>query len=414
LCDSHVAEGITFRIWQPDAVDRVTQEARSEERLAKHPPSRRRAPQTQTKDSGVPPHTGQYRPGHPSAPVAATSRLGEDRYRPGGRRTAAEPLRASWQPHAEPGDDDENGPSQSEGKQPRRGKLGKLTKAYGWRAYALPILVVFTVLIVFNTANSPAQPISDQPKQSTLSAGGTGAYGDTGVSLPENPATPVDLNIPTADLPEGSAFTPAGKGTYHVVPGTGGKVGTGKLYTYTVEVEDGINPASYAGDDSFAVAVQSTLSDPKSWTWDGKFAFQRVDASFPNPSFKVSLTTPETTHRADMCGYQIKAEASCYRYSVGRVVINLARWVRGAKAFSGDLGLYRQYAINHEVGHALGGVHIGCTTNGALAPVMMQQSFGVNDDYVAKLNDTPGGDKGRVPADGKVCRPNAWPNPAPG
>ena len=46
----------------------------------------------------------------------------------------------------------------------------------------------------------------------------------------------------------------------------------------------------------------------------------------------MSLTTPETTHRADACGFQIKFEASCYRKSLGRVLINLARWVRGAKA----------------------------------------------------------------------------------
>jgi hypothetical protein len=377
------------------------------------PPSRQ-STHTQTTRSGLAPHTGQYRPGRPPEPRAATSRLGEDRYRPGGRRTAAEPLRASWQPHEEPGDDSEEEPSRS-GSEPPRGKLGKLTKAYGWRAYAVPIFVVLTVLIVFNTANSPAQPIAaGQQTQSTLSAGGTGSVdGDTG-ALPENPATPVDLKIPTAELPAGGPFTEAGTGTWHIVPGTGPKIGTGKLYTYTVEVENGIDPSSYAGDDSFAAAVQGILSDPRSWTWDGKKALQRVDASFPNPTFRVSLTSPNTTHRADICGFQITYETSCFRSSLGRVVINLARWVRGAKAYGGDMTGYRQYAINHEVGHALGGVHVGCGGNGQLAPVMMQQSFGVSDDYVSKLNNVPGGDRGRVPADGRVCVPNAWPNPTPG
>ena len=220
--------------------------------------------------------------------------------------------------------------------------------------------------------------------------------------------------MPTAELPDGGPFTQAGAGKWHVVPGTGPKIGTGKLYTYTIEVEDGIDPASYAGDDAFASTVQGTLSDPaKGWTWDGKIAFQRVDATFPNPTFRVSLTTPETTHRPDACGFQIKFEASCYRKSLGRVLINLARWVRGAKAYGADMTGYRQYAINHEVGHALGNQHVGCGGNDQPAPVMMQQSFGVNDDYVSMLNDIPGGDKGKVAKDGRICKTNSWPNPTP-
>lgn len=330
---------------------------------------------------------------------------GEDRYRPGNRRTSAEPLRASWQPKVE----DEERPTRSR-KQPPPGKISSLKKTFGWRAYAIPVLIVITVLIVVNTANSPAAPIGDgQASVSAAAAGGGSIDGATGV-LPENPAQPVDLRIPTAELPEGSPFTQAGKGSWHIVPGKGDKVGTGKLYTYTVDVEDGIDPSSYAGDDSFAVAVQGTLSDSRSWTWDGKIALQRVDSTFPNPSFRVSLTTPDTAHRADMCGYQIKEEASCYRRSEGRVLINLARWVRGAKAFGADMTAYRQYAINHEVGHALGGTHVGCPVDGGPAPVMMQQTFGVADNYVAMLNNVPGGDQGKVTADGRVCRPNSWPD----
>jgi hypothetical protein len=385
-------------------VDRVKQDARGDDRRAPHRASARRA-SPEPEDS---PRTGQYRPSK-----APALRVDEDRYRPGSRRTSAEPLSASWKPHVEV-------PREKPAEAPPKSGIAKLTKTYGWRVYALPILVVLTVLVVVNTANSPAQPIAEQ---GTAEPGADSAGGDTSggaidgngeQAIPENPATPVDLKVPTADLPNGIPFTQAGAGKWHVVPGSGPKVGNGKLYTYTIEVEDGIDPASYAGDDAFATAVEGTLSNPaQGWTWDGKIAFQRVDAGFPNPSFKVSLTTPETTHRPDACGFQIKFEASCYRKSLGRVLINLARWVRGAKAYGADMTGYRQYAINHEVGHALGNQHVGCGGNDQPAPVMMQQSFGVNDDYVAMLNDIPGGDKGKVAKDGRICKTNSWPNPTP-
>ncbi|HVW40765.1 MAG TPA: DUF3152 domain-containing protein [Amycolatopsis sp.] len=330
--------------------------------------------------------------------------VGEDRYSPGRRRTAAEPLSASWKPR--PGQLEQ---SAGEARQARRdrGLIARVTKTYGWRVYALPILVVITALVVFNTANSAPQPVSDGGAQSAGDGSGGGA-------INEQPALPANLNVPTAPLPAGGAFTESGQGTWHVVPlsgDAGKKVGTGgKLYHYTIEVEDGIDPSSYAGDDSFATSAEATLSNPQSWIGTGKVSLQRVDASFPNPDFRVRLTTPNTATRADLCGFGIPFPTSCYIRGFQRsVVINLARWVRGALAFGGDMTTYRQYAINHEVGHALGKSHVGCQVGGDLAPVMMQQTFGVANDYVAQLNQVDIYNSKAVPADGKVCKPNAWP-----
>jgi hypothetical protein len=220
--------------------------------------------------------------------------------------------------------------------------------------------------------------------------------------------------LPTAELPPGGDFPVSGRGTWRVVPGTTTPVGRGRPFTYTVEIEDGAVVAE--GDQAFAAAVDATLGDPRSWVGSGQVALRRVDAAAGQaPDFRVSLTSQLTTRAR--CGYQIRYEASCWQSDLGRVLINGARWVRGAGAFEGQLGLYRQYAINHEVGHVLGNPHVPCGTGGALAPVMMQQSFGVSDDYLAQLTDaSPQG--GDVPRDGKVCRPNAWPfpggGPAPG
>ncbi|WP_092530960.1 DUF3152 domain-containing protein [Amycolatopsis arida] len=336
---------------------------------------------------------------------AGGSRGVEDRYRPGTRRTAAEPLRASWRPKTDP-----ERPA-GERKRPRQSRLRRVASTYGWRIYALPILVALTALVVFETATTPPTPAEGA---ATANSGAAVPGGETPL-VKENPAEPVDLTIPTAELPEGGEYTQSGQGTWHVVPvpeGRGEKAGTGsRLYTYTVEVEDGIDPASYGGDDAFANSVEGILSDPRSWTGGGQVALQRVDAGAPEPDFRVSLTTPDTAHRPDYCGFQIKYESSCNLSGKKRVIINLARWVRGALAFSGDLTGYRQYAINHEVGHALGKGHEGCAEAGALAPVMMQQSFGVSNDYVADLNKVDPSNYGAVPADGKVCKPNAWPNP---
>src|SRR5699024_1021830 len=117
---------------------------------------------------------------------------------------------------------------------------------------------------------------------------------------------------------------------------------------------------------------------------------QRVDAQSPEPDFRISLTSSETATRSDTCGGEIPFETSCYLSETeegSRVIISLSRWVRGALAFEGDMTTYRQYVVNHEVGHALGLGHVGCAEDGALAPVMMQQTFGVKNDYVAELND---------------------------
>mgnify|MGYP000299919740 CR=1 FL=1 len=58
------------------------------------------------------------------------------------------------------------------------------------------------------------------------------------------------------------------------------------------------------------------------------------------------------------------------------VVLNFFRWQNGAVDFKNDMETYRIYLINHETGHILGWGHVGCPKEGAIAPVMMQQSKG--------------------------------------
>jgi hypothetical protein len=342
-----------------------------------------------------------------------TEEDGEGRYRRGERRTHAEPLTASWRLDTSTFRLDPAELAAEEAKRSKK-KRTRGQRGFGWRIYALPILVILSGIVVWNATQGrhDTKPVAAASISATPSPTGPPV-------ATERSAVPVNPGTGTAVLPAGPAVPQTGAGTWHVVPGNGPIVGKGKhLYHYEVAVEDGIDPATYGidpaaydGDDAFAQDVEATLADPRSWIAAGTISLQRVDASYPHPDFVVSLTTPATDDRPDLCGHLIDYESSCWRSSAHRVVINLARWVRGALAFDGDLGLYRQYAINHEVGHVFGNEHVGCPTSGALAPVMMQQSFGVSDDYVHDLNQVDPGNRDRVARDGKVCRPNAWPYP---
>lgn len=288
--------------------------------------------------------------------------------------------------------------------------LGRFVSTYGWRAYALPVLIVLTAVVVYQTitGTSAPEPVAEEgPVQApTIGVASTAIIG-----APPKGLTQFDANLPTGILPAGGPFTAAGAKSWHVVPGQTPQVGEGtaKSFNYTVEVEDGVDTTSYGGDEGFARMVSETLANPKSWTHNPQFAFTRVDGSAPAPpDFRISLSSPLTVREG--CGYEIELEASCYNPAYlgdqPRVFINEARWVRGAVPFQGDIGSYRQYLINHEVGHAIGYQrHEACTDNGDLAPVMMQQTFSTNNDDAARF------DPETVGADGKTCRFNPWPYP---
>ena len=86
-------------------------------------------------------------------------------------------------------------------------------------------------------------------------------------------------------LPAGPDFVSTGAGTWHTVAGATPIRGTGgQAYTYTIEVEDGLQSAD--ADQAFAAAVDATLADPRSWVGGGQVTLQRVDSG--DPSFRIS------------------------------------------------------------------------------------------------------------------------------
>lgn len=193
-----------------------------------------------------------------------------------------------------------------------------------------------------------------------------------------------------------------GSGRLTAVAGRDEAPGKGEVVRYRVDVEDGLP----LDGELFAEAVHRTLNDERSWSHGGARTFERVsgkpgESGEPgkseggDPVFVITLASPSTT--AKWCarsGLDTTVDnVSCDSASTERVMINAYRWARGAETFGPDrIREYREMLINHEVGHRLGKGHVNCPKEGALAPVMMQQT-----KYLT--------------VGGATCRPNAWPFP---
>lgn len=281
----------------------------------------------------------------------------------------------------------------------KRSLFGRAFDTFGWRAYALPVLAILTVVLLIVTARG-GDDQGDATAMPTDARNTDVSEQDHAIGAPTGDIQ--EEALPAGALPEGGPFTKTGDREYRVVRGTGPKIGTGQEYTYTVEVEKGIDPVQYAGDQAFASLVDATLANKHSWTGDGKIAFRRVDRG--DPDLRITLASTDTTR--ELCGYQIKLQTSCFYPPEARVTLNEARWVRGATVFAGDYLAYRQYLINHEVGHGIGYEHHRpCEKDGALAPIMMQQTFGTANSEILALDPDMKADRSLV------CRPNSWPFP---
>jgi hypothetical protein len=141
---------------------------------------------------------------------------------------------------------------------------------------------------------------------------------------------------------------------------------------YRVAVERSIHGLDAGG---FARQVTATLEDPRSWG----VPLRRVGPG-RGYDFTIYLATPRT--RDLLCGDARDGYTSCRNGD--SVVLNVARWVKAVPGY--DLTRYREYMVDHEVGHRLGHGHERCPGTGRPAPVMQQQTLGLHG-----------------------CRPNAWP-----
>jgi len=146
-----------------------------------------------------------------------------------------------------------------------------------------------------------------------------------------------------------------------------------RLHTYIVRTRGHI----VANVTKFATSAAETYADPRGWL-RGHHRFKRVSTG---GDFTLLLAQARYLPTySSVC-------STLYSCRVGRnVIINQSRWRHSSVHFTGSRATYRQMVVNHETGHWLGRPHAFCSGPGKLAPVMQQQSKGLQG-----------------------CLPNAWP-----
>ena len=119
---------------------------------------------------------------------------------------------------------------------------------------------------------------------------------------------------------------------------------------------------------TFEQFAMTTLADPRSWGAAGVHFH-----SDPTSPIRLVLAEPAEVDR--LCApLTTGGKVSCQNGTV--VAVNADRWRSAVPHWNTGLPAYRQYVINHEVGHVFGMRHPtkGCATPGHPSAVMAQQT----------------------------------------
>lgn len=143
---------------------------------------------------------------------------------------------------------------------------------------------------------------------------------------------------------------------------------TGRTVSVRVEVENEMP----TDPEQAAAQMADILQDRRSWSSKQQVRFAFVGAG--SHDLVIRVLTPATTDK-HCHPLRTLGEVSCFNGAT--VNLNGARWETGVPDYGSDLDGYRTYLINHEVGHYLGRGHVRCPDPGRPAPVMMQQTKGL-------------------------------------
>jgi hypothetical protein len=135
--------------------------------------------------------------------------------------------------------------------------------------------------------------------------------------------------------------------------------------TFKAIVDEGI-PVPTA---QFSFYLMVYLNSPDGWSQDGWY----FEPAHSNPDVLIHLSTPEFIEKT--CG--LSDNLSCAELGGKHMYLNYDRWIHGSPASKLDLEDYRQYMVSHEIGHILGKGHKKCPCKGCHAPIMMQQTLGI-------------------------------------
>ena len=149
------------------------------------------------------------------------------------------------------GEDDRADPDRS-GRGRRSGRVGRFVHRYGWRAYAVPLLTVATLLTLGDLATSTS-PNSVAATTAPTTAAEAPLAPAEGEAVPDT-AAELDAGPSDAPQPVGTeTYVEKGAGTVSVVDVTSGVSGSGPLRRFAVEIENGSKPR--------AIAASATLNE---------------------------------------------------------------------------------------------------------------------------------------------------------
>ncbi|MBB2945292.1 hypothetical protein FB565_005025 [Actinoplanes lutulentus] len=258
-----------------------------------------------------------------------------------------------------------------------------------WLVILAATLVLLIAVVIGNQMTADPSPVGNAAAAASPSpAVSTPPVASVAPSLAASPSAPILESAsaspsPTSPFPaagllrlSGSVPTKA-SGHFLYASQRGPIVGSkGQVRRFRVAVEKGSNEDA----EVFAAQVQAILGDKRSWIGNGNVRLQMVTGA-DKADFTVYLATRDTA--GQMCaqgGTNIRVGGVPYTScrTTGKAIINLDRWRLSAKPYLDakiNLATYRQYVINHEVGHELGHGHQGCPKAGGPAPVMVQQTL---------------------------------------